>query len=93
MKTVIAIIVLTAAIAAAQDCLVPRTPTPTKATHINVRFTNPDGGARPCVGSAYTTNGRPAQEYNMSNTDCDRLKRLGDWAVQQDNGWADGGLP
>lgn len=94
MKTIIAIlVVLVASVAIAQECLVPKPAIPPKTTNIEVRFTNPDGGSRPCFGRAYTPGGQPAQEYQMSNTDCTRLKRLGDWATQQDHGWGDGGLP
>lgn len=94
MKTVIAsVVILTAAVAIAQNCIVPAPELPPKATDVLIRFPNPDGGARPCFGSASTPNGQPPKQYQMSTTDCNRLKRLGDWAVQQDNGWSDGGAP
>lgn len=88
-------VVASAAVAVAQDCIKPRPPlAAVKANFVGTKFTNPDGGARPCFGYATTAaGGEEPKLYQMANADCDRLKRLGDWAVQQDNGWGDGGLP
>lgn len=89
----IAATLIVGTLAIAQECIIPRPATPPKAKLIEVTFTNPDGEARPCFGAATYSGGQPPKSYQMSNADCDRLKRLGDWAVQQDNGWGDGGLP
>ncbi len=92
-KTITAVVILAATYVAAQTCLVTRPSVPPKAVSVEVKFTNPDGGARPCFAYAITVGGQAPQAHQMSNAACDTIKPRADQAAANDNGWDDGGTP
>lgn len=76
----------------AQECVVPAPVAPPKAIVIQYRFSNPDGGGRPCEGSAVATGAVGAPQWHpIPGAVCDVEKRRADQAVAIDNGWNDGG--
>lgn len=84
--------ILIATWAAAQECVVPAPSAPPKAHTLMVKFTNPDGGSRPCEYLGVTNNGQPPQYRPVTQlTRCDIAKEMADMSVAKDNGWNDGG--
>ncbi len=77
----------------AQTCIVPAPVKPPSPVEFIVKFSNPDGGARPCTGQARVPNGVTPSEYNLSNAKCDQAMDIAKLAAAKDNGWDDGGTP
>ena len=97
MKT-IARLVFAAAVAwgsfiYAQTCIVPAPAKPPRPREGFIRFTNPDGGARPCFAVAVVLGGAAPKEYQISNAKCDTSMGIFEQAAANDNGWNDGGAP
>jgi|CXWL01.1.fsa_nt_gi hypothetical protein len=93
MNKFIAVAVLFAAWAYAQTCIVSAPPAPPNPREMVVKFTNPDGGCRPCVAVAVVNNGARPNEYPQHNAKCDNACAIARQAAANDNGWDDGGVP
>lgn len=95
MKTIIAIIVLTASITLAQNqtCIIPSPAIPPRAKTVIVTVPG-DGGTTGCTFHAVAmgATGAPG-EYTMGNAKCATVVAMGDQAIANDNGWNDGGSP
>lgn len=85
---------LVASYVVAQTCPVPIPSVPPKAIQAYIRFTNPDGGSRPCEITGVAAGGQPPKWYPVAQGNrCDVAKDMADQAVANDNGWNDGGSP
>jgi hypothetical protein len=93
MKLVMTAIVLSAAIAVAQTCLVPAPIAPPRANQIVINLPV-DGGTIGCTGYAVTTTGGGSpNSYPVGNAKCSTARQMADQMVANDNGWNDGGAP
>lgn len=104
MKTIIAIIALTSALAHADgnSCIVPAPTAVPTADRVLVLLPKDggvinlsDGGTTTgCAISAYGTGGTATPGvYSIGNVKCATAASMGQQAFANDNGWADGGAP
>ena len=93
MRALIVIIVLSAAVAVAQNCVVPAPPSPPVPHRIYVDLPI-DGGSQGCRVSAVVPGSRAeVGSYLINNAKCAQAVAMAKQAAANDNGWNDGGTP
>jgi hypothetical protein len=93
MRTLALFAVLASALAASQECIVPRPASPPKANQVTITLP-PDGGSSGCTAVAVGTNAPASPNaYPFKPAWCAVARQFGDQALAVDNGWNDGGTP